>query len=400
MVRAKWILCLVAAAAMVVTEAGTASPASSHGQKMSPSPRVPARLRGKGFVGSQRRASLLPADVPRHGRSRVPRRAEGKARAGVEGDPVRRMKGKQEATRREMSRAMAVLEGFDKKQADTAAEGTSQTPAPHEGQENQPENSIATKPHISSPRGAPRDRFTSDAVPKDRINSQAPPAGQLSSERAKNRPDSEVNDDRFTPPAGPGSQMGNEENDNSNFGSEGDRFTPGAEQERLTPRAERQGSSYVKSKDAIPETGSKRFSPDAEDKTKFSPEGGNKNQLSTLRNRFTPEEGAGSYSGPKDNRFGPQPGTTNRLAPNEEMQNNRFGPKPAHQTAGTTRPVLKDQNQATVTPGEAGSVTPGAEGTVSTEPLWLAWYNTQPWRQEILSQYGEEARPSRAAFGL
>lgn len=400
MVRATWVLCLVAAAVVMVTAAAAASPASSHGPKKSPSASVSARPKGKGFTGSQRRASLRPADVPRRGRSRVPRRAEGKARAGVEGDPVRRMKGKQEAARREMSRAMAELEALDKEQADAAATEKPQSPAIHAGQEDPPENSLAPKPHISSPRGTSGDRFTLDAVPTDRLSSQAPPAAQMSSETAKNRFDGKVNDDRFTPPAGTGSHVGTEVNENSNLGSESNRFTPGAEQERLTSRARRHGSSSGKSKYAILETGSKRFSSDAEDKKEFSPEGGNKNQLSTSRHRFTPEEGAGSHLGPKDNSFGPQPGTADRLAPHGGTNNNRFNSRPTHQTEGTMSPALKDQNQANVTPSAESSVTPGAEGTMSTEPLWLGWYNTQPWRQEILSQYGEEARPSRAAFGL
>ena len=33
-------------------------------------------------------------------------------------------------------------------------------------------------------------------------------------------------------------------------------------------------------------------------------------------------------------------------------------------------------------------------------PAWLAWYNTHPWRQEMIGQYREEPRPSRTTFGL
>lgn len=163
--------------------------------------------------------------------------------------------------------------------------------------------------------------------------------------------------------------------------------------------------------------GDKHLSADAQDKNElilktndFASEGGNKKQFSAERNRLTPEESDRDDLRPKDNRLGSQPGTTNSLAPQGETKTNAFTSKSAQSATGKTSQAMKHHNQASVRPGEESSVTPGAEssgaegegrnGTVSTEPLWLAWYNTHPWRQEMLSQYGEEARPSRTEFGL
>lgn len=342
-----------------------------------PSPRASTSTRGRD-LDNHRASRLHQEDVSRGSKSHVSRIAEAKARNGETDDSVGHAGSSKKGIRRAVSRAIEELDALDK-----PAEVVHLTPEEEEKKpqafaaeagENsnvrETDNRFASfetqqsSSNFSPLQATPGDRFTPQAVP-DNSGPQTPPTGNSSSESGKNRRNLEANVDRFTPAAERGSEGSSGEDGGNNLGPESSRFSPGTEQQNNTGE---QPVTPVKSKYAIPEVGSEASPPEARDKNghslkrkDFAAAGGNKHQFSN-KNRNWPKE---------------------------------------------TSQAMKDPNQ---TPSDEGNMTSGAAGSaaknegratgVKTEPKWLAWYNTHPWRQEALSEYGEEPRPSRAAFGL
>lgn len=418
MMKATWCLCLVAAVLVAAAEGR----AQSHGPKKRPTHSVSAKAKGREFLGRHRNAPLHPAAVPRSGRSRVAHRAEARVRRGVEDDPVEDL-GNKKSARQAASRAIEELDALKENPvegvleshlremkshltAEGAEEEKPQTPEDEgeqkgDGEEQTENRSVPSEAQQgisrSSPQATQGDRSTLEAMPGNRFSPQPPPADHFSSETGTNSLNPMVDADRFTPNTGIDSQVG----------GEGNKKDP---------------SVSVKSKYDVSERGSKRVGSAAGHKNKYSStskdfttEAGNKNRFSDERNRFTPEEADRGQSDPKDNRVDSQSKLTKRSK--KTASNVTHDPGQASVTPGEVTNLTPDASanvtsawETGVTPDKEGSMTSGevgraagsggSAGMVGTEPQWLSWYNTRPWRQEILSGYGEQARPSRKPYGL
>ncbi|MPC89258.1 hypothetical protein E2C01_084195 [Portunus trituberculatus] len=342
MVKVSWCLCLLAAVMSVTAAAGISARHEATTE---------TAVESEGGGGAPHSHS-----APSTGKGKAGRESKGKTRAE---DFTRRNEARRHSSHSRTEEALGVPEGRTAEVPDRRLLGAAEGAASLSPADNQEEIFSVVA-----------DRTSSHADEAER-------AVSLAADGALPPPAAEVADRSRLPRA---------ERDQAPLRS----HLPQPEQERGGRFRNRYGSS--KNRSSSEGSQSNRFVTDRNQKNRY---GSDKNRYSTAENRRHPSRSARKRVTPEEGkrRSARGGGNTDRFPsqPNKYNRGSRYtqGGDRSRRSTNTRRFIPAAR------PGEGSK-----RGRGASEPAWLAWYNTLPWRQEMLSQYGESQRPQRSSFGL
>lgn len=357
MVKISWCLCLMALAVTAVT-------ATSARLEVAPETTTEP-VAGGGASHSHSAHSTSKGKV----------RKESESKSTVE-DLIKDAK----TRRRKNSRIQEALEGHEGHTADlalplhsNAAEGAaSLSPA-----DNQEENFSVVADRTLSP-AAEAERAPSPAAD----GALSPPAAEVADRARLPRAEREIGSDQASLRSHlPQSEPERNARSRSRYGSDRNRSRSEGSQRNRFETERYQRNRYGSERN--------RFRNEENQRNRFNTAQNRKSPSWSDRNRVTPEQGRRrSTSGGENTARLPTQTSRRSAAPRYAQGGDRRRPN--------SRPSTDTRRFIPAARPDEGP----RQGRSASGPAWLAWYNTLPWRQEMLSQYGESQRPSRLSFGL